>query len=47
MLGELVEGDHVLAEIEKHVDRHGNVASGLKIVDGGNKEWLKMHTLSI
>ena len=37
VLGELVEGDSVLAEIEKHVDRHGNVASGLKISASGSK----------
>ena len=32
VFGELVEGDQVLAEIEKHVDRHGNVKGDLSIV---------------
>ena len=38
VFGELVEGHDVLAEIEKHCDRHGKVAEGLEIVAGGAKE---------
>ena len=37
VFGELVEGDQVLAEIEKHVDRHGAVKGDLSIVAGGHK----------
>ena len=37
VFGELVEGDSVLAEIEKHVDRHGAVKGDLSIVAGGPK----------
>ena len=37
VFGELVEGQEVLAEIEKHVDRHGKVAEGLTIIAGGHK----------
>ena len=36
VFGELVEGDSVLAEIEKHCDRHGAVKGDLKIVAGGH-----------
>lgn len=32
VFGELVEGDQVLAEIERHVDRLGNVKGDLSIV---------------
>merc|ERR1740117_226981 len=34
VFGELVEGQSVLDELEKHVDRHGKVAEGLTIVEG-------------
>ena len=37
VFGELVEGESVLAELEKNVDRHGNVASGLTISAAGRK----------
>ena len=37
VFGELVEGDQVLAEIEKHVDRHGAVKGDLSIVAAGPK----------
>jgi len=37
VFGELVEGSEVLAEIEKHVDRHGKVSENLTIVAGGQK----------
>ena len=37
VFGELVEGESVLAELEKHVDRHGKVAEGLTIHQGGMK----------
>jgi cyclophilin family peptidyl-prolyl cis-trans isomerase len=37
VFGELVEGEAVLAEIEKHVDRHGKVNGDLSIIAGGQK----------
>lgn len=37
VFGELVEGEAVLAELEKHVDRHGNVAEGLTIEAAGRQ----------
>ena len=37
VFGELVEGESVLAELEKHVDRHGKVADGLTINAAGLK----------
>lgn len=37
VFGELVEGEEVLAEIEKHVDRHGKVAGELTFTAGGQK----------
>ncbi len=37
VFGELVEGQDVLAELEKHVDRHGKVSEDLTIVAGGHK----------
>ena len=37
VFGELVVGQSVLDELEKHVDRHGKVAEGLTIVEAGAK----------
>ena len=37
VFGELVEGESVLAEIEKHVDRHGKIADGITISAAGEK----------
>ena len=37
VFGELVEGDHVLSQIESATDRHGNVSGDFTIVNGGFK----------
>ena len=37
VFGELIEGEDVLAAIEKHTDRHGKVSGYLKFVAGGMK----------
>ena len=36
--GELVEGESVLAELEKSIDRNGNVKDDLTIVAGGHRQ---------